>query len=75
MNNNQKDLSNLSQILIGHEGWRIEVETTENEKRRFIVGRSNGIKPVHLEIKKINSSGGHCADKIYNSVRRLYKVY
>lgn len=64
----------LSPQLRGLEGWRVEVETTYGETRRFIVGRSTGWVPCHLEIARANSSGGMPAEKHYKSVRRLYKV-
>ena len=38
----------LTQQLIGLEGWRVEVETTYGETRRFIVGRSSGWIPCHI---------------------------
>ena len=37
-----RDLSGLSLQLVGLEGYRVEVETTYNETRRFRVGRSTG---------------------------------
>uniref|UniRef100_A0A6H2A5D1 Uncharacterized protein n=1 Tax=viral metagenome TaxID=1070528 RepID=A0A6H2A5D1_9ZZZZ len=43
-------------------GERIEVEYEDGTKSRFYVGKSTGWKPVYLEIKKSNSSGG---DVIY----------
>jgi hypothetical protein len=39
----------LSPQLIGLEGWRVEVVTTYDETRRFIVGRSTGWTPCHIE--------------------------
>jgi len=69
-----RDYSGLSPQLKGLEGYRVEVETTYGEKRRFIVGCSTGWKPIHLEIAKRNSTGGHGAEKEYKSVTSLYKV-
>lgn len=69
-----RDMSGLSRQLVGLEGWRVEVETLEGEKRRFIVGRSTGWRPCSLEIKKANSSRGGCADMEYKSVRAIEKV-
>ena len=46
--------------LIGMEGKRIEVIDCYDEKRRFYVGKSTGWIPCHLEIARIDSSGG-CA--------------
>ncbi len=64
----------LSPQLIGLEGWRVEVETTYGETRRFIVGKSTGWIPCHLEIARRDSFGGMSADKQYASVKRLYKA-
>lgn len=38
------------------------------EKRRFIVARSSGWMPAHLEIARANSSGGMSAEQEYKSV-------
>jgi len=67
-----RDLSGLSEQLIDLEGWRVEVETLHGETRRFIVGRSTGWRPCHLEIHNRVSSGGDAADRVYQSVRKLY---
>jgi hypothetical protein len=64
----------LTQQLIGMEGWRVEVVTDYDEKRRFIVGRSTGWIPCHIEVKRRDSTGGPSAEKHYKSVKRLYKV-
>lgn len=50
----------LTQQLTGLEGRRVEVVDRHNDKRRFIVGRSTGWMPIHLEIKTRRSLGG-CA--------------
>jgi hypothetical protein len=63
----------LSPQLIGLEGWRVEVVTTYGETRRFIVGKSTGWMPIHLEIARRDSSGGGGAERQYKSVRALYK--
>lgn len=63
----------LSPQLIGLEGWRVEVETTYGETRRFYVGRSTGWKPCHVEIARSDSLGGPPAEHEYRSVRRLYR--
>jgi len=72
-----RDLSGLSPQLTGLEGWRVEVVTATEvaEKRRFIVGRSTGWRPCHIELSRRNAQGGPCADQRYASVRKLYKVY
>ena len=48
----------LSSQLIGLEGKRIEVIDAYGEKRRFYVGKSTGWIPCHLEIARVDSSGG-----------------
>ena len=50
--------SELTPELIGLEGRRVEVVTSWGEKERFIVGRSTGWIPCHLEIKRSDSHGG-----------------
>lgn len=48
----------LTPELIGLEGKRVEVTTPTGDKSRFYVGKSTGWLPIHLEIKRRNSSGG-----------------
>ena len=48
----------LTPELVGLEGKRVEVVDRYGEKRRFIVGKSMGWMPIHLEIAKRTSSGG-----------------
>ena len=62
----------LSPQLVGLEGWRVEVETNYESKRRFIVGRSTGWVPCHIELARRDSHDGISADKTYKSVRKLY---
>ena len=50
----------LIPALKGLEGKRVEVTTPSGEKSRFIVGKSTGFIPIHLEIKTRASVGG-CA--------------
>jgi hypothetical protein len=69
-----RDNSGLSKDLIGLEGWRVEVVTCYEETRRFIVGRSTGWRPCHLEVKTRASHGGTAAEQKYRWVRKLYKV-
>lgn len=83
-----RDNSDLSPQLRGLEGWRVEVfdEMPENphagreafesasRPRRFIVGKSNGWRPCHLEISRRNSCGGDQARKHYARVSKLYEV-
>lgn len=48
----------LTPQLIGLEGKRVEVVEEDGETRRFIVGKSTGWMPCHLEIETRQSSGG-----------------
>jgi hypothetical protein len=62
----------LTKQLIGCEGWRVEVEDyMTGEKRRFIVSRSTGWIPCHIEMKTRKSMDGISADREYRSVRKL----
>jgi len=70
----QRDNSGLTAQLCGLEGFRVEVVTSYGEKRRFIVGKSTGWKPCHLELNNRRSSGGGSAEKSYASVTQLYKA-
>jgi len=47
----------LNPSLIGLEGRRVEVSDGETTSR-FIVGKSTGSMPIHLEIKTKRSTGG-----------------
>lgn len=69
-----RDYSGLTEQLRGLEGWRVEVVTTYGERRRFIVGRSTGWRPCHIEISRRNAFGGFAACSQYASVRKLYKA-
>lgn len=44
--------------LIGLEGKRVEVVDSYGDKRRFYVGKSTGCVPCHLEIARVDSTGG-----------------
>jgi len=48
----------LTPQLTGLEGKRVEVVDRQGERRRFIVGKSTGWLPIHLEIARRDSSGG-----------------
>ena len=48
----------LTPELTGLEGKRVEVVDRYGERRRFIVGKSTGWLPIHLEIARRNCSGG-----------------
>lgn len=69
-----RDLSDLTPQLTGYEGWRVQVMRTDGTPARFIVGRSTGWKPCHIEVKRVDSSGGAGADRTYASVTPLRKV-
>lgn len=67
-----RSCSHLTPDLIGLEGKRVEVETEDGKIKRFIVGRSSGFIPIHLEIKTRRSPGGHpVTGWPYRSVRVL----
>lgn len=70
-----RDLSALTPQLIGLEGWRVAVTTKHGEAYRFIVGKSTGWRPCHLEIRTVRSTGGMAASKEYASVRKIEKVH
>ena len=44
--------------FIGREGESVEVVDCHGETRRFIIGKSGGWFPIHLEIESKRSSGG-----------------
>lgn len=70
----ERAVCGLSPQLMGLEGHRVEVVDQHGEKRRFIVGKSTGWMPCHLEIKKTNSMGGGAAAREYESVTDLGRV-
>lgn len=68
----EKAVFDLTMDLMGLEGHRVEVVDEEGDPpRRFIVGRSTGWAPIHLEIKTTRSMGGEGARREYHSVRDL----
>lgn len=68
----ERAVFDLSPQLIGLEGHRVEVCDDEGDTpRRFIVGKSTGWAPIHLEIKTTRSMGGEGARREYHSVRDL----
>lgn len=70
-----RDLSGLTPQLIGLEGWRVEVTLRDGGKPyRFIVGRSTGWRPCHLEIERRTSRDGSPARDRYHTVRRLNRI-
>ena len=66
-----RDLSQLSPQLVGLEGKRVRAVAADGEVRRFIVGRSTGWVPVHLEIRTRRSMCGDPADRHYQSVMEI----
>lgn len=67
--------SQLSPQLKGLEGHRVEVIDGAGEApRRFIVGKSTGFVPIHLEIERRRDSGGCGAMSLYHSVKDLGAV-
>lgn len=69
-----RDNSHLSPQLIGLEGWRVEAVDIYGERRRFIVGKSTGWRPCHLEIKTARATCGDPARARYQSVKALEKI-
>ncbi len=61
----------LSPQLVGLEGHRVEAVDRLGVTRRFIVGKSMGWMPCHLEIKRSDSLGGDPADREYQSIADL----
>lgn len=64
-------MANLSPQLLGKEGWAVEVDD-DGELRRFIVGRSAGWLPHHLEVTERNVRGTR-ARMEYTRVTKLYQ--
>jgi len=56
-----KSKSQLTKQLIGLEGRVVRVVDTYGDERVFIVGRSSGFIPCHLEIETSEDDGGSCA--------------
>jgi len=70
-----RDNSGLTRELLGLEGWRVEVrDTPEAKPRRFIVGRSTGWRPIHIEVLTRRSLGGCACNASYASVRKIERV-
>jgi len=47
--------------LVGLEGQRVEIVDRYGEQRRFIIGKSTGWLPCHIERANIRSTGGIAA--------------
>lgn len=71
----RRDLSGLTYQLTGLEGHRVEVVTDSGKTRRFIVMRTDGVKPHHMEVLTRRSKGGPRASAHYKNVRVLYRVW
>ena len=69
-----RDNTGLTAQLVGMEGRRVEViDEAGDTPRRFYVGKSTGWRPCHLEIARINSTGGGPARAQYFAIRKLDK--
>lgn len=64
----------LTPQLIGLEGWRVEVETMRGERRRFVVSRSDGSQPRHIQLPTQRSRAGNPAEPEYRSVTAIRRV-
>jgi hypothetical protein len=69
-----RDDSGLSPQLVGWEGYRVEVEDLDGEVRRFQVGISSGWRRIHLEMPRVDSSGGIPAATHYRRVKRMIRT-
>jgi hypothetical protein len=47
----EQAIAELSPLLVGVEGRTVEVETLDGERRRFVVGKSSGFLPHHIELR------------------------
>jgi len=54
----EKCPTELTSQLVGLEGKHVEVVDKWDERRRFVVGKSTGWVPCHLELKTRASRGG-----------------
>jgi hypothetical protein len=67
--------SELTEQLKGLEGWRVAVVDRWNQSRKFIVGRSTGFIPCHLELARRDSSGGPAVvGAPFKSLRKIERV-
>ena len=48
----------LEPQLVGLEGKKVEVKDRYGDTRRFVVGRSSGWMPVHIELERARDIGG-----------------
>lgn len=63
----------LNAQLIGFERKRVEVVYQDGRKERFIVGKSTGWIPCHLQLKTARSIGGEGISEnvVFKSVREI----
>ena len=47
----EQAIAELSPLLIGLEGRTVDVETLDGERRRFVVAKSSGCMPHHIELR------------------------
>lgn len=50
--------SELTPEFIGHEREQVKITQRDGITRTFYIGKSSGFIPVHLEVSRVNSSGG-----------------
>lgn len=70
----ERAVYDLSPQLDGLEGWRVDVVRTDGSLASFIVGKSTGWAPCHLEVKRRDSTGGDPADREYTRVTPRERV-
>lgn len=70
----ERDFSALTEQLKGLEGCRVDVTTMKGETKRFIVWRSSGQTPVHIQLTSRRATSGIPADLEYRTVRRINRV-
>ena len=64
----------LTPQLVGLEGHRVEVVDCYGDRRRFIVGKSTGFIPCHLEVTRRGNGGPAVMGAPFESVRDLGPV-
>lgn len=53
-----KSQAELTRQLTPFYGYKVEIVDCNNEKRKFIVGKSGGWMPCHIELQNVNSKSG-----------------
>lgn len=69
-----RDDSHLTPQLAGLEGYRVKVIDMAGEVRKFIVGKSTGWRPCHLEISTTRGACGDPARSKYQAVEPMERV-